>query len=106
MYIPPNLTEAVFALARLVVGVYWRLRLTYPIHYTDRYIDFRPGDAFILIFLIIACVLVGIPVWLIVGWFTVLSLGAYLGVAFALFLLPPALTTGYMELRMLLKPSR
>ncbi|MDP2593720.1 MAG: hypothetical protein Q8P36_00035 [bacterium] len=100
---PPS--EAILWLFRyslyVIARVYDYLRLTYPILHTERYCDFRPGEVFLLNFLECVFVLVGIPVVVALWAVGAVPVGYATLAAVALFLLPPAITLGFMELLLL-----
>ena len=99
---PPaeSLLAIVNAILYAVLCVYEYLRLTYPITHTERYLDFRPWDALLLNQLMFPFICIGIPVVIALWAVGVISVGYAVLVAVALFLLPPALTLGFMELRL------
>lgn len=83
-----------------VMSVYYWLGLMYPITHTKRYIDFRPGDAFLFNALAFILVVIGIPLWVGIGLATGMT-GWYWAGLVGLFLAPPALTIGYLEFALL-----
>lgn len=106
---PPS--EAILWLFRsflyTLACVYDYLWLTYPILHTERYCGFRPGEVLLLDFLECVFVLVGIPAVVLLLAVGVISIGYAALAAVVLFLLPPALVMGFMELVLLCKrPKR
>src|SRR3989344_1257595 len=100
---PPS--EALLYLFRsslyVITCVYDYLRLTYPITHTERYFDFRPADALLLNLLAFVFVLCGVPLVVIAGAVGAIPVGYAMLASVALFLLPPAITLGFMELLLL-----
>ncbi|MDO8407631.1 MAG: hypothetical protein Q7S95_00130 [bacterium] len=100
---PPaeSLLAIVRAILYAVTCMYEYLRLTYPITHTERYFDFRPTDALLLNLLMFPFICIGIPVVVALLAVGVIPVGHATFAAVALFLLPPALTLGFMELLLL-----
>jgi len=100
---PP--AESLLAIIRTVlhaiICMYEYLRLTYPITHTERYVDFRPTDALLLNLLTLFCVVFGIPDVVLLWAGGAISIGYAELAAIILFLLPPAITLGFMELLLL-----
>ncbi len=88
------------------VVVYWKARLTYPMLHTDRYIDFRPGDVFLFDGFVILFVFGGIPLVILLWAVGVIPAGYAALAAVVLFLLPPAITFGFMEIVLLCQRSK